>query len=70
MISENVIISEFTITNGSLGEEIVEENWFYAGIHLTASNNTIHGNNICDNMLVVFVKKVTNNKSLTKNLLR
>lgn len=60
VISENVIISGFTITNGSLGEEIGDENWFYAGIRLTASNNTIHGNNICDNTLGVFGKKVTN----------
>ena len=60
VISENVVISGFTITNGSLGDELGDENWFYAGIRLTASNSTICGNNICNNTLGVFGKKVSN----------
>jgi len=54
VISDGVVISGFTITNGTGGE------WFRAGIRITASNNTIHGNNICHNTLGIFCKKATN----------
>jgi len=60
VISENSTITGFTITNGSLGENKTSGNWFYAGIRLTGSNNTINGNKIQDNTLGIFGKKVTN----------
>lgn len=52
--SEHVILSGFAIVNGS------GKNWFNAGIRLTASNVTIHRNNICNNMLGIFGKRVNN----------
>jgi nitrous oxidase accessory protein len=52
--SEHVILNGFTITNSSRTQ------WFDAGIRITASNNTIHGNNVCYNMLGIFGKQVTN----------
>lgn len=52
--SENVIITGFTITNGS------GNNWYKAGIRITSSHNTIYGNNIKYNNLGIFGKKVTN----------
>jgi len=54
-----VNISGFTITNGDFGDDVGQNNWFYAGIRLTASNSTINGNIICHNRLGIFGKKAT-----------
>jgi len=60
ILSENVVITGFTISNGSIEEDIDGSNWFYAGIRLTASGSIIYGNIICDNRLGIFGKKVEN----------
>ena len=54
IISENVILSGFTVTNSS------NKNWFLAGIRLTGSKNKIYGNIIKNNQLGIFGKAVTN----------
>ena len=60
VMAKDVTLSGFTVKNGSLGNKINGSNWYYAGIRLTASNSIICGNNLCQNTLGIFGKKVTN----------
>jgi len=53
IMSENVILSGFTVTNSS------KKNWFLAGVRLTGSNNKIYGNIIENNQLGIFGMAVT-----------
>lgn len=56
--ADHVEINGFTIKNGSSKDKV--EEWFRAGIRITDSNNTIHGNIISNNLLGIFGKQVTN----------
>ena len=60
LIYEGIRVSGFSITNGSniLKKEV--ENWFYAGIRVTGSNNKIIGNIIYNNTFGIYCKQVTN----------
>jgi len=59
MMAEKVDLTGFSIKNG-IKKIASGEKWFYAGIRVTASNNTIQGNNIHDNLLGIFVRRATN----------
>ena len=56
IISENVLLSGFTITNSSNKKK----RWATAGLRLTGSNNKIFGNIIKNNLLGIFGKSVIN----------
>ena len=55
--SENVKISNFTITNSSQDDKTL---WWKAGIRITKSNCKINDNIIQNNLLGIFGKQVTN----------
>jgi hypothetical protein len=56
VLSENVVISGFTVTNSSNKYK----RWASAGIRLTGSNNKIFGNIISNNLQGIFGMAVTN----------